>query len=521
MISLFLMILLLLPADLSLADTKLGKTITIAIQSTKTVSLRPLEPVERDMLSIYNVMYESLLTIDDSYMPQGCLARSWEESNNGKTWIFHLRDDVTFSDGTPLTAYDVAASAEFILGKARDENISDHGFYSNLNYFVKSISAKDNDTIVVTARSTKSDSRSYFGILYAMTFPVVPASQVNADSPLGTGPYRLTQFIPGDFMTLEANTNWWQTQPYVRQIMVTFCETPRDVVQNYEYGGPDAIFTRSISAAQYNNSGMNSVSMSYRTNQLECLLTNNSSSELTPEVRKAIRYVIDRQKIISGVYSGMAVQTNFPFYPGTWMYNESLDPFFTVNLDAARDLLAKAGWEDSDENNILDRITDEGKVRDLSLRFYVYEEPDNNVRLEAANMIADQLAKVGINCRIEAMTMANVKEKLRAGSFDLALVSFAMDGCPDPGFMLTKGNSGNYVRYKSDKMTSLCNELRKQVNQVDFRDKLMEIQNLFMEDCPFICLYYRTGYVITKSMYTTCKDVREYELLRGIASFTP
>ena len=173
MISLFLMILLLLPADLSLADTKLGKTITIAIQSTKTVSLRPLEPVERDMLSIYNVMYESLLTIDDSYMPQGCLARSWEESNNGKTWIFHLRDDVTFSDGTPLTAYDVAASAEFILGKARDENISDHGFYSNLNYFVKSISAKDNDTIVVTARSTKSDSRSYFGILYAMTFPVV------------------------------------------------------------------------------------------------------------------------------------------------------------------------------------------------------------------------------------------------------------------------------------------------------------------------------------------------------------
>ena len=261
--------------------------------------------------------------------------------------------------------------------------------------------------------------------------------------------------------------------------------------------------------------------MSYRTNQLECLLTNNSSSELTPEVRKAIRYVIDRQKIISGVYSGMAVQTNFPFYPGTWMYNESLDPFFTVNLDTARDLLAKAGWEDSDENNILDRITEEGKVRDLSLRFYVYEEPDNNVRLEAANMIADQLAKVGINCRIEAMTMANVKEKLRAGSFDLALVSFAMDGCPDPGFMLTKGNSGNYVRYKSDKMTSLCNELRKQVNQVDFRDKLMEIQNLFMEDCPFICLYYRMGYVITKSMYTTCKDVREYELLRGIASFTP
>ena len=523
MVSLFLTILLLLAADVSLADRKLEKSITIGIQCTKTVTLRPLEPQERDMISIYNIMYESLLTIDDDYMPQGCLARSWEENNNGKTWIFHLRDDVTFSDGTPLTAYDVVASAEYILAKARDENISDQGFYSNLNYFVKTIEAKDSETVVVTARSTKSDTRSYFGILYAMTFPVVPASQVNEDFPLGTGPYKLRsgQFVSSSHMILEANENWWQLQPYVREIMVSFNKSPAEVVKSYEFGGPDAIFTRSISAAQYNNSGMNSVSISYRTNQLECLLTNNSSSELTPEVRKAIRYVIDRQKIISGPYSGMAVPTNFPFYPGTWMYNDGLDSFFSVNLEAARELLAEAGWEDSDENNILDRLTEDGKVRDLSLRFYVYEEPDNNVRLETANLIAEQLAKVGINCRIEAMTMANVKEKLRAGSFDLALVSYAMDVCPDPGFLLTKGNSGNYVRYKSDKMTSLCNDLRKEVSQQGYRARLMEIQNLFMEDCPFICLFYRMGYVITKSMYTTCRDIREYELLRGIASFTP
>ena len=49
----------------------------------------------------------------------------------------------------------------------------------------------------------------------------------------------------------------------------------------------------------------------------------------------------------------------------------------------------------------------------------------------------------------------------------------------------------------------------------------MEIQSLFAEDCPFMCLYYRTGNVITRYMYTTCRDVREYELLRGIESFSP
>jgi len=514
-----LLLTLLLPGNPSAAEN-VGTSITIGLQSTKTLSVRPFEPLERDMLSIYNVLYESLVTIDDNYVPQGCIADTWEQSSDGKYWTFHLRNDVRFSDGSPLTASDVVASANYILDKARDENITDHGFYSNLNYFVKSISAKDDYTVAVTARSTKSDSRFYFGILYEMTFPVVPASQVSQDYPLGSGPYVVSQFEPGSYMSLTANTNWWKTQPYVTQIMVSFHDAPKAVIDSYEYNRVDAVFTRSTAGAQY-KTGTKSVSMVYRTNQLECLLTNNSASELTPEVRRAIRYVIDRQKIISNAYSGMAVLTNFPFYPGTWMYNDSLDSLFTVNLDEARKLLAEAGWEDSDENGVLDRVNEEGKTRNLSLRFYVYEEPDNDVRLEAANLIAEQLAQVGIECKIEPMTMANVREKLSAGSFDLALVSFAMDVCPDPGFLLTKGNSGNYVRYKSDRMTTLCNDLRHQTTQESYRQKLMEIQSLFAEDCPFICLYYRTGYVITRKMYTTCRDVREYELLRGISSFSP
>ena len=353
-----------------------------------------------------------------------------------------------------------------------------------------------------------------------MTFPIVPASQVSDDQPLGSGPYMITQFSAGEHMILEPNPNWWKPQPYVRQIMISFHDAPKKVIDSYEYNRVDAVFTRSIAGSQY-KTGTLSVSMSYRTNQLECLLTNNSSRELTPEVRKAIRYVIDRQKLISNIYSGMAVLTNFPFYPGTWMYNDSLDSIFTVNLDEARKLLAEAGWEDSDENGVLDRINSEGKLEILSLRFYVYEEPDNDVRLEAANMIAEQLAQVGIECRIEPMTMANVKEKLAAGSFDLALIGYQLDVCPDPGFMLIRGNTYNYMRYKSERMTSLIYELRRQTAQDGFRQKLMEIQSLFAEDCPFICLYFRTGFVITRYMYTTCRDVREYELLRGIATFSP
>lgn len=505
--------LVLLPVNFVFASS-LESSIVFGIQSNKTLLIRPFEPVERDMLPIYNLVYESLIKIDDDYLPQGCLAESWEVSSDGKYWTFHLREDVTFSDGTPLTADDVVASANYILDRAKDENISDHGFYCNLKYFISSISAKDEHTVSVKA------ARRYYGVLFAMTFPVVPASMVQTDNPPGTGPYVIGEFRAGQQMWLTTNTRWWQTQPQVKDISFVFHDTSSAVVESYEFARVDAAFTRSLASAQY-KTGTSSISMPYRTNQLECLLMNNSSSELTPEVRKAIRFLIDRSKIIANVYSGMAKETNFPFYPGTWMYNSSLDQYFIRDVDEARRLLEEAGWEDSDENGILDRVNSKGELRNLSLRFYYYEEPDNDVRAEAVNLIVEALAEVGIACRVEPMTMSNLKAKLEAGSYDLALVSFAMDVCPDPGFMLMSSNvrAGNYSRYRSERMDNFCESLRTQVTQEGFRQKLMDIQNLFYQDCPFVCLYWRTGNVISRYMYTTCRDVREYEVLRGIESY--
>ena len=503
---------LLLP---SARASNVENSLVIGVQSYKTLTLRPLIPVERDMLSIYNLIYESLIYIDDNYYPQGQLAQSWETSSNGKTWTFYLRPSVTFSDGTPLTAQDVVASAQYILDRANDESTTDSGFYANLKYFISSISAPNESTVVV-----KTAKRPCFGLLYAMTFPVVPASMVDSDNPPGTGPYVLNTFVAGDYAWLQANLNWWQAQPQVKELMFSFHETQKAVMESYEYARVDTVFARSIAAAQY-KSGISSLSVSYRTNQLECLLMNNSASELTKEVRQAIRCVIDRSKIIANVYSGMVTQTDLPFYPGTWTYNDTLSSYFKLDAQEARRLLEQAGWGDSDEDGILDKLNSEGKLVRLHLRFYVYEEPENDVRVEAANQIADMLSAVGIDTTIEAMTLPNLREKLSAGSYDLALVSFAMDPVPDPGFMLMRGNSGNYTRYRSEEITALFEELRTRTTQSGYQQSLWQIQSRFAEDCPFLCLYWRMGKILTRYMFTTARDVREYELLRGIELFHP
>lgn len=487
--------------------------LSVGIQSAKTVVIQPLDPKERDMLSVYDLVYESLITIDDNYLPQPYLAERWEHSNDGKTWTFYLHEGVTFSDGTPLTARDVVATAQALLDRALDKNTTDNGFYQNIQFFIASITAKDDYTVVI-----KTNKRKCFGLLYGLTFPIVPAGQVAQDNPAGSGPYVISTFSAGDYMWLQANPHWWQTQPQVKDIMVYFRQTAQEVIESYEYANVNTVFTRSLAATQYRSS-TSALSITYRTNQLEILCMNNRSKELTKNVRMAIRYAIDPDKIISNVYSNMAIATDTPMYPGTWMYNDTLAPYFLYNPDEARRLLEAEGWEDTNEDGILDRLNDEGKSINLHLSFYVYEEPDNNVRVEAANMIADMLADVGISTKINIVSMAGAKEKLQAGSYNLALIALSADVCPDPGYLLITRNTCNYARYSDERMDNLFEKLRVALTQEEYRNVLYQIQERFAEDCPFLCLYYRTGSILTRYMYTTTRDIREYELLSGIEYF--
>ncbi len=495
--------------------TNVGSSLVVGIQSTKTALIQPLDPVERDMMSIYGLVYESLVYVDDDYMPQPGLCESWEESGSGKTWTFTLRKNITFSDGTPLTAHDVVATAQYILDRANEENTQNPGYYYNMKYFVKSISASGDDTVVVKTAS----GRNYWGVLYVMTFPVLPQDRVTADNPPGTGPYVISTFQPGDYLWLKTNDTWWQTRPQVEEIMVIMHDSPSKVIESYEYARVDTVFTRSIAAAQH-KSGTTSLALDYRTNQLETLLINHGFSPMNSlNVRKALRYLIDPDKIAKQVYMGMVERTDTPMIPGTWMYNENLSQYFVTDVEAAKALLEEDGWEDSDDDGVLDRLNAKGEKENLHLRIFVYEEPDNNVRVETANLIADMLAQAGISTKITVMTMSEMQTKLKAASFDLALASFAMDVCPDPGYLLMKGNTGNYGLYKSDEMTKLCKELRTQTTKDGYQATLMSIQQRFAEDVPFICLFYRSGSVLTRQMYTTVRDVRELQLLRGIESF--
>lgn len=483
-------------------------SLVLGIVSTLTSRLNPLLPVEREFQSLTALVYEPMIVLDDNYIPQPCLAERWESSQDGASWTFVLREGVVFHDGTPLTSADVVATANEILRLASDETNANKGVFASLKFFIKKISAVDARTVLITT------NRKCFGFLYAMTFPVLPAAYIQADNPPGSGPYVVNQFAPKDYLWLSVNSFWWGGRPKISEISTIFHAGNRELISSYEYNRVDTILTRSMTAAQY-RSGVNSFNLSYRTKQLETLLMNNRSYELKDvNIRKAIRAAINLNGICDNAYMGMAQRTDTPLPVGTWMYQAD-EQLFRQNLTLANQLLDEAGWKDSDGDGMRDMIV-EGVKKNLSLSFFVYEEQENSVRVNVANQIVSQLAAVGIEARLLVKNFSDVQEKLNAGSFDLAMVSFNMDYTPDPGFLLISGNTGNFGRYNSKNMDKLFDELRVAVSKDAYQQKLFEIQALYAQDCPFISLFYRNGAILTRVMFTSTRDIREPDVLRGI-----
>ena len=487
--------------------TTMDDTLTVGMISVKTVSLNPLVSEEREFQSLTALIYEGLYYLDDDYMPQLGLAKECESTTDGKRWTVRLRPDAVFHDGTPCTAYDVEATIQEILRLAEEGR----GQYNQLKFMITGVSVNSADSLQITV------SRPYFGIKFALTFPILPRDQVQSDRPLGTGPFKVDQFDPANYLYLSANENWWRGEPKVKNINVSFRATNRELISDYEYNRIDAAITRSASAGQY-QTGLTNLNINYRTRQLETLLMNFREYPLDNElVRKAIRYAIDFDAIANSVYMGMVKRTDTPMPAGTWMYRDNLEGL-EYNPDKARELLAQAGWErDMTGDGVLNTVVD-GKMRRLQLRIYVYEEQDNSVRVQVAGMIKDYLAAVGISAPVETGNYSTISARLNARNFDMCVAAFQMDVVPDPGFLLMSGNTCNFGNYKSTDMDNLFKKYRAEREFSSFQQLLWQIQEQFVNDCPFICMWYRSGALLTRKVFTTVRDVREPEVLRGIES---
>jgi peptide/nickel transport system substrate-binding protein len=444
--------------------------------------------------SLRNLIYDTLIewTTLDAVGPG--LAESWDVSDDGLVWTFHIREGVTFHDGTPCTAEDIAWS----LNWAQEMEVETYSFYL---YAFEDITALDPTTLQITL-SEPIGNMEYMLIFVwitprsvweGMTYEEIMEFE-DLSAGIGTGPYRLVDWVEGESLTLEANEDYWGGRPAIDRIIYQEYASEDAMVQALLAGEVDVIDSAPNTAIAPLQDAENIELAIMPTTEIDELIINSHESGTQPAslndpaVRLAIAYAVDKQRIVDVAYLGYAeaATTVIPTSMGEWHNTDVVDiPFDPVEGNR---ILEEAGYVDSDGDGIREDL--EGNP--MVYRLYAEDTATNTRILE---IISDGLDQIGISAPPTVMDEDSLIALYPAFDFDLVYWGWGLD--PDPDFAMLiftcdQREEGGW----SD--SGYCNEDFEQMyydqgHAIDHDERvrlIWEMQEYLFEERPYIVLTY-------------------------------
>lgn len=462
-----------------------GGSLSISLPN-HVLSINPYLCDTREVQDILSLVYEPLVRYDHTKRLSAVLAERWEPvDDEARTWRFDLRPSATWQGtDTLFSADDVLYSYNLLKNDAYETS-----YYRPLLERIESITIEDNQTILVTG------TEPGYTVLHSLTFPIVSKDHFQQRAkPVGTGPYEMTAANPTQGMILNRNPKWWKNPPFVLQVHAIPMDDREIPLGALEMGQLNYVMTNVLTSSRYREPGKIGMT-EIMSQQHEMLIVNHRNAILQDvSVRKAIAYAIDARDIIAKVYLNHGVSTDVPISPDSWMYNPASKQY-DVNLDMARKLLQQSGWQDIDNDGILDRRTS-GRVESLKFRLLANETPENQLRKTAATQIKTQLAQIGIEVDIVLQewtsSSENYAQSLREGSFDLAMAGFNMDGSGDLRPFIGRYGNRNYGDYADEAMEQLLADVAKAHDEKTLKTAIDELQMAIADKLPIIPLYFRT-----------------------------
>ena len=458
----------------------LGCTQKFPIDDNRMVIALPGTPVSLDPRlatdaygeQILQMTHASLLRLDAAGNPTPELAQVWE-SPDSQTYIFRLKDGVTFHNGKKLSSADVKDTFTWILDPV---NRSPH---RALYAVIESIETPDPLTVVFRL------SEPFAPFLSTMVRGIVPSGSPSGGyaPPEGAGPYRINYVSPDSEADLSAFDGYIGGAPSIRAITVKFIPDSNVRFLELRAGSvnfclncvdPDMLpaFDNAANLVVEEAPGGNVSYIGFN-------LRDRALSDV--RVRRAIALSLDREAIVRTIWSGRADIVESILPPGSWAYAKEL-PAAGVDKSRAKRLLDEAGYRDPDGDGPAPRLR------------LVYKTSQNEVRRRVATVVQEQLRQVGIQVEIQSLEWGTFFSDIRKGNFQLYGLTWV--GISDPDIFhyafhadSVPPNGANRGWYANPMINRLTEEARRETSREKRRDMYLEVQRIMARDLPVLPLW--------------------------------
>ncbi|MEK3659119.1 ABC transporter substrate-binding protein [Paenibacillus sp. FSL F4-0236] len=447
--------------------------------------------------NVSSLLYASLVTVDNKGVPTPELAESWDVSDDQLTYTFHLRKDLKFSDGSPLTADDVAFTWTIQYDKSYDGssqlpslNVKGGKAYKDGSATaIEGIKVIDPQTVSVTLEQPNATalvqlgsnvlSKAYYGKDYK--FGDLEYIKKLHEKPLGDGPYKLEKFIPGQEVRFVANENYFKGKPKTEHFI--YKTTEGDVWQFVETGEVDYA---SFSATDENIEKLKALGfvniIPYTPSTYGYLQVNLKHEQLKDKlVRQAIVYGLDRQSIYVDAAQGAGSIANIPASPISWSYTEEGINPYKYDPEKAKQLLDEAGW-----------TVGAGGIREkdgkpLTIHYLGSKSKNTDIFIAVAK---ENFEALGIDFQPEVFADFNsLVSKVEGGDYDLVSFSTSMLTDPADGFM--QFFDGEITDYDNPKFLELYNKALATTDIEARKAVYKELYQLFNDELPIIFTSYK------------------------------
>ncbi len=436
------------------SDEKKVNSIVIALSSEPETGFDPCLGWGRDGNPL---IQSTLVTLNNDMAVENDLATKYFLSDDALTWTFSIRDDVKFSDGSPLRAEDVVFTFETAKKSASAVDLT------SLEY-VKAL-----DATTVEFKLKKPHITFIYTIAQTGIVPRKHYSESYAQKPLGSGPFTLLQWDAGEQVIFGVNKHYYGKKPSVERVTVLFM-SDESAYAAAQSGNVDVAVTN-MNLAKNQIQGMNlkkfvtidnrgmtlpTIKNTNKTNAFSYPIGNNVTSDVA--VRRALSYGINREQLVSDVLNGYARVAYSECDGMPWAGDDAKVEY---NLDRAKKILDGAGW-----------IVGADGIRykdDLKAEFALLYSSSDPTRLALASAVAYQAKKLGISIIIQGKSWDEIEKEMHSKA---VLMGFGSQHPIETYYLYHSSNKGrdfyNPEYYENSEVDSHLEEALAQRNFDDF-----------------------------------------------------